>query len=115
MDTRSATGDAPDPYTVLGVDRWASTERITSAFRRPVRGLHPDTGSGDAAEEALARVLGAHETLRAPAARAAYDRRRRPAPVPVRRVMAVRASGAGLTSARAPLLRAGPARVERTL
>ncbi|POX45371.1 J domain-containing protein [Streptomyces sp. Ru72] len=119
MDTRRATGAAPDPYDVLGVDPSASPERITSAYRRLVRRLHPDTRSDEVTEEALARVLAAYETLRDPAARAALDRRRRAtpaaAPAPVRGVTAVVTTATGWTPARAPLLRAGPVRVERTL
>ena len=119
MNTRRATGAAPDPYDVLGVDPSASAERITSAYRRMVRRLHPDTRSEEAAEEALARVLAAYETLRDPAARAALDRRRHAtpaaAPAPVPRDTAVVMTGTGRTPARTPLLRAGPVRVERTL
>ncbi|MEV6741156.1 J domain-containing protein [Streptomyces sp. NPDC051104] len=119
MDTWKATGAAPDHYDVLGVDPSASAERITSAYRRLVRRLHPDTRSDEVTEEALARVLDAYETLRDPAARAALDRRRRatPAasPAPVRGVTAVVTTAAGLFPARTPLLRAGPVRVERTL
>jgi curved DNA-binding protein CbpA len=119
VDTRRATGVAPDAYDVLGVEPSASPERITSAYRRLVRRLHPDTRSGEVTEEALARVLAAYETLRDPAARAALDRRRRvtPAvgPAPVRRATAVVTTATGRFPARAPLLRAGPVRVERTL
>ena len=119
---RRATGGAPDPYDVLGVDPSASAERIASAYRRLVRELHPDTRTDEVAEEALGRVLAAYATLRDPAARAAHDRRRRAAvdaapaaptaPAPARRGTAVVMTGTVRFGARTPLLRAGPVRVE---
>jgi curved DNA-binding protein CbpA len=119
-----ATGAAPDPYDVLGVDPTASAERITSAYRRLVRELHPDTRTDEAAEEALGRVLAAYATLRDPAARAALDRRRRatdgaPAaattPGPARPAAAVVVTATVRFGGRTPLLRVGPVRVERRL
>ncbi|MFF3908029.1 J domain-containing protein [Streptomyces sp. NPDC001848] len=116
---RRATGAAPDPYDVLGVDPSASAERITSAYRRLVRRLHPDTRSEEVTEEALARVLAAYETLRDPAARAALDRRRgagsAAAPAPVRRDTVVVPTGTWRIPDPTPLLRAGSVRVRRTL
>lgn len=113
-----ATGAAPDPYDVLGVDPTASAERITSAYRRLVRELHPDTRTDEAAEEALGRVLAAYATLRDPAARAALDRRRCAAygaPAPARPAAAVVLTATVRFGARTPLLRVGPVRVERRL
>jgi curved DNA-binding protein CbpA len=106
-----------DPYEVLGVDPSASAERITSAYRRLVRRLHPDTRTDEAAGEALGRVLAAYATLHDPAARAAYDRRRRatPAPPAARRETAVVMTGSVRLGVRRPLLRVGPVRVERIL
>ena len=55
---------ASDPYAVLGVDRSASAARITAAYRRLVRALHPDTRPGPPpAPERLGEVLTAYETL----------------------------------------------------
>ncbi|GAA2656107.1 J domain-containing protein [Streptomyces vastus] len=63
-----------DHYAVLGVPRSASAEEITSAYRRLVRSLHPDTRPEDSASaEDLADVLAAYDTLRDPGRRAAYD------------------------------------------
>lgn len=71
-----------DHYAVLGVPRSASARQITSAYRRLVRSLHPDSRPEDpAAAQDLAAVLAAYDTLRDPERRAAYDARRdRPAP-----------------------------------
>jgi curved DNA-binding protein CbpA len=119
---RRAADAVPDPYDVLGVDPSASAERITSAYRRLVRELHPDTRTDEVAEEALGRVIAAYETLRDPAARAAHDRSRRAAadaapaaddaPAEARRRTAVVMNGAVRFGTRTHLLRVGPVRVE---
>lgn len=63
-----------DHYAVLGVPPSASDRQITTAYRRLVRSLHPDTRPADpAAADALADVLAAYDTLRDAARRAAYD------------------------------------------
>lgn len=70
-----------DHYTVLGVPPSASARQITSAYRRLVRSLHPDTSpAGPSAQEDLAEVVAAYDALRDPERRAAYDAdRERPA------------------------------------
>jgi curved DNA-binding protein CbpA len=82
-----------DHYAVLGVPSSASDRQITTAYRRLVRSLHPDTRPADpAAADALSDVLAAYDTLHDAGRRAAYDAARdRPAggaapgrPVPVR-------------------------------
>jgi curved DNA-binding protein CbpA len=73
--------DGPDRdlYQVLGVEPTASATEITTAYRRLVRSLHPDSrpdqGVSDGAP--LAEVLAAYDTLRDPNRRATYDARRR--------------------------------------
>jgi curved DNA-binding protein CbpA len=62
-----------DFYAVLGVEPTATSRQITSAYRRLVRVLHPDTRSGRDVERDLAEVLAAYDTLRDPDRRAAYD------------------------------------------
>lgn len=93
----------PDHYGVLGVQRSASAQQITSAYRRLVRSLHPDAGPEDpAAAENLAAVLAAYDTLRDPGRRAAYDagqsgptsRAAAGQPVPVRVTRRTRTSSA---------------------
>lgn len=63
-----------DHYAVLDLTRDASAGEITSAYRRLVRLLHPDTRPADPAAAArLADVLAAYDTLGDPGRRAAYD------------------------------------------
>ncbi|GAB2864676.1 hypothetical protein GCM10027074_35060 [Streptomyces deserti] len=143
MPTADARAGDPqavrDPYAVLGVDPSASAEVITSAFRRLVRELRPDTRVDAVTAERFGQLRTAYDTLRDPALRAAYDRTRtapaprparapRPAPAPPHRGTAAglfrtpglfRAPGLfaapGLFGAPAPEppLRAGPVRWER--
>ncbi|WP_307811434.1 J domain-containing protein [Streptomyces siderophoricus] len=77
-------GAPRDLYAVLGVSSSASPRQITSAYRRLVRTLHPDTRAGQLGSECdLAEVLAAYDTLRNPQRRAAYDAERtRPQPPP---------------------------------
>ena len=64
-----------DPYAVLKVPRTATLEEITSAYRRRVRELHPDTRTAsESTDEQLSRVLAAYKLLRNPERRARYDR-----------------------------------------
>ncbi|UZJ33122.1 J domain-containing protein [Streptomyces endophytica] len=67
-------GPQPDHYAVLGVQPSASARQITTAYRRLVRSLHPDTGPArPAAEQELAEVLTAYRVLHDPQSRARYD------------------------------------------
>ncbi|MEU9499528.1 J domain-containing protein [Streptomyces sp. NPDC048196] len=67
-------GPQPDHYAVLGVQPSASARQITTAYRRLVRSLHPDTGPArPAAEQELAEVLTAYRVLHDPRSRARYD------------------------------------------
>ncbi|GAA1768651.1 DnaJ C-terminal domain-containing protein [Streptomonospora arabica] len=50
-----------DPYTVLGVDRTASREEISRAFRALARSRHPDSPTGD--RDSYARIRDAYEAL----------------------------------------------------
>lgn len=112
--------EAPDLYAVLGVEPSAPPEAITSAFRRRVRELRPDTRIDAVTAERFGRVRAAYDTLRDPGLRAAYDRTRAasarlPAPAPSRRGTAAGLFGrAGLFSVPVPEppLRAGPVRWE---
>ncbi|MFE9442137.1 J domain-containing protein [Streptomyces sp. NPDC006602] len=101
-----------DHYVVLGVQPSASAQQITTAYRRLVRSLHPDTGHGDpAASEDFAEVVTAYDTLRDPERRAAYDagrddpadRTRSGNPIPVRvRVTRTRAAPTAQPGANQP-------------
>ncbi|MEU0272602.1 J domain-containing protein [Streptomyces sp. NPDC006307] len=105
-----ATPPRRNPYTVLGVPPTASDARVTAAFRRLVRTLHPDASPDDGpdqpgAREELDRVVAAYALLHDPQRRAAYDAAHaRPAarPRPVLRTDPLDE----------PPLRAGPVRVE---
>jgi curved DNA-binding protein CbpA len=77
-----------DLYTVLGVDASAAPDRITAAYRRLMRELHPDTRREEdpAAAERCTAVIAAYRTLRDHDRRAAYDAQRsRADAVPPRR------------------------------
>src|SRR4029079_17890859 len=63
-----------DYYEILGLARGASEQDIKSAFRRLAKDLHPDRNPGDKTSEAKFKELNeAHEVLRDPQKRAAYD------------------------------------------
>ncbi|MFZ4484130.1 MAG: DnaJ C-terminal domain-containing protein [Chthoniobacterales bacterium] len=66
---------APDHYATLGLDRHCTTAEIRAAYRRLVKRHHPDVNRAAADATASVQSLNtAHETLRDPARRAAYDR-----------------------------------------
>jgi preprotein translocase subunit Sec63 len=78
----SVTVRRGDLYEVLGVTPAATAEEIGAAFRTHAKRLHPDRNPGDArAVEQFKDLTLAYQTLIRPGARAAYDRRHRPARV----------------------------------
>jgi DnaJ-class molecular chaperone len=88
----------PDLYARLGVERTASRDQITAAYRRRVRELHPDAhqdSDGDAA--ALILVIEAYEVLSDAGRRRRYDETRSPA---VRTAIPVRRGNAGVRTRR---------------
>ncbi|MER8006809.1 J domain-containing protein [Streptomyces sp. NPDC094149] len=113
---------APEPesdlYAVLGVQRSATAEKITSAFRARVRELRPDTRVDPDTTARFGDVRAAYETLRDPILRAAYDQRHErtgPAPdrgsAPNEPVRPTRRYAVVLGEVRPePPLRAGPVR-----
>ena len=66
--------DFKDYYQVLGVDRTASDDDIKKAFRRLARKHHPDLNKAPEAAARMQEINEAHEVLRDPEKRAAYDR-----------------------------------------
>jgi curved DNA-binding protein CbpA len=61
-------------YDVLGVPRNASHEKIRTAFRKVVKGCHPDLNADDpTADLQIRQVITAYEILKIPHRRAAYD------------------------------------------
>ena len=59
-----------DFYDILGVDRDATTEQITTAYRLKAKTAHPDKGGS---AEAFSALNDAHSTLSDPDLRAHYD------------------------------------------
>lgn len=57
-------------YEILGVERTASAEEITRAYRHKAKGAHPDAGGSHAA---FAELADAYAVLSDPDARAHYD------------------------------------------
>ncbi len=66
--------DFKDYYEVLGVKRTATDADIKKAFRRLARKHHPDLSKASDASARMQSINEAHEVLRDPEKRAAYDR-----------------------------------------
>ena len=64
----------PDPYSVLGVSRDATSEQIARARHELVLRYHPDVNHAPRAAERFDEVQQAFHLLSDPAARAEYDR-----------------------------------------
>jgi curved DNA-binding protein len=62
-----------DYYQVMGVERGASQEDIKRAYRKLARKYHPDVSKEKDAEEKFKELQEAHEVLKDPEKRAAYD------------------------------------------
>ena len=63
-----------DYYEILGLSRGASEQDIKAAFRRLAKDCHPDRHPSDkSAEQKFKELNEAHETLRDPQKRTAYD------------------------------------------
>lgn len=53
-----------DPYDVLGIPHDATEKEIKTAYRQLARHYHPDSYSGDDAQEQMSRINKAYEMLR---------------------------------------------------
>jgi len=65
--------DYKDYYKIIGVARDASADEIKRAYRRAARKYHPDVSKENNAEQRFKEVQEAHEVLKDPDKRAAYD------------------------------------------
>ena len=66
---------AEDLYSVLGVQKTASADDITKAYRKLAKKLHPDLNPGDKeAEEKFKEISHAYSILNDPDKRGQYDR-----------------------------------------
>ncbi|HLP39920.1 MAG TPA: DnaJ C-terminal domain-containing protein [Fibrobacteria bacterium] len=63
-----------DYYKILGLQRGATQEEIKRAYKKLARKYHPDVSKEKNAEEKFKEVNEAHEVLKDPEKRAAYDR-----------------------------------------
>ena len=65
---------ARDPYSVLGLERTASSDDIKKAYRRLSKEWHPDKHKGDKdAETKFKEINEAYETLNDPQKKKMYD------------------------------------------
>ena len=62
-----------DYYKILGVDRNASADDIKKAYRKLAHKYHPDVSKEPGTKEKFQEVGEAHDTLKNPEKRAAYD------------------------------------------
>lgn len=62
-----------DYYKTLGVERGASAEEIKRAYRKLARKYHPDVNRDPEAEKRFKEINEAHEVLKDPEKRKAYD------------------------------------------
>ena len=62
-----------DYYQVMGVPRTASQDEVKRAYRKLARKYHPDVSKEQDAEEKFKELQEAHEVLKDPEKRAAYD------------------------------------------
>ncbi|MDP9137988.1 MAG: DnaJ domain-containing protein [Pseudomonadota bacterium] len=62
-----------DYYKILGVEREANADQIKSAYRKLARQFHPDINKAKGSEERFKEISEAHEVLKDPEKRAAYD------------------------------------------